>query len=399
MNPLGRQPSRVSLLSWWSDSNPNLQSPATINLHTMAKPLARYLYHRSAMRIIKTYHGQTLTAEILELYASYLPWTFTSAATKAMIISEVILSLRCDESLAQALISSAIFPHLKHILESRDRSLQDPVLQKVTRILMQSLYDHQVSYVIERTTGLPLTTEILELYASCLSYRPVSAQAKTMIVSELRHQVKRDRSQVSTIFRHCMEQLLESQDDLMQNLALQAATSGLLRSLCAHQVSGLIEKKRGQPLTAELLEVYASCLTWTFVDAETKAMILSELRRQIERDGNQACIVFLQCKQSLQTLAESFVQDAHLRESVASLLRCLSVHKSSILLGANDSKQLEAEIRWLYEAWEDTYQGYMIYGSSEDNLRAKPKYLSLSPRLLGENPYYPQSPKECVDTL
>ncbi|KAK7033421.1 hypothetical protein R3P38DRAFT_3265338 [Favolaschia claudopus] len=246
MNPLARQLSRVSLLSWWSDSNPNLQSPATINLHTMAKPLTRYLYHRQAMEIIQTYHGQALTAEILELYASYLPWRFISASTKAMILSEF-----CH------------FSHLKHILESSDRSLRDPGLQKLALQLMQSLYDHQVSYLIERTTGLPLTTEILELYAPYLSYRLVSAEAKTMIVSELRCRVQRDKSQVSSIFRHCIEQILESPDaNFMQDLALQEATSGLLQSLCAHQVSSLIEKKRGQPLTAELLEVYASCLTY-----------------------------------------------------------------------------------------------------------------------------------------
>ncbi|KAK7016341.1 hypothetical protein R3P38DRAFT_2445787, partial [Favolaschia claudopus] len=125
MNPLARQPSRVSLLSWWSDSNPNLQSPATINLHTMAKPLTRYLYHRQAMKIIQSYHGQPHTAEMLELYASYLPWKFISASTKAMILSALILGLQHrDENTVQALINSPIFSHLRHILESPESSVQ-----------------------------------------------------------------------------------------------------------------------------------------------------------------------------------------------------------------------------------------------------------------------------------
>ncbi|KAK7016342.1 hypothetical protein R3P38DRAFT_2994314 [Favolaschia claudopus] len=172
-----------------------------------------------------------------------------------------------------------------------------------------------------------------------------------MILSELHHQVERDASQVPTIFQHC-KQILDFPDDLMQDLALQAATYGLLQSLFAHQVSTLIENKRGRPLTAELLDSYASCLTWTFVSASTKTMILSELRRQVERDESQVSTIFQHCRQIFEA-PESLAQDVDLQAAAGNLLRCLHVHQMSALLRSNRASELSlaAEILELYAFW------------------------------------------------
>ncbi|KAJ7630212.1 hypothetical protein FB45DRAFT_1058258, partial [Roridomyces roridus] len=72
MPPLQRQETRTSLLSWWSDSNPLLQSGPTINLHAAAKPLIKWMHHQQALGIIEKHNEVPLTAELLEIYASYL---------------------------------------------------------------------------------------------------------------------------------------------------------------------------------------------------------------------------------------------------------------------------------------------------------------------------------------
>jgi hypothetical protein len=68
-NPLARQRTRESLLSYWSDSNP---PGATISIHTLAKPLMKRMYHQQALALIKENEGMALTKEMLESYSSYL---------------------------------------------------------------------------------------------------------------------------------------------------------------------------------------------------------------------------------------------------------------------------------------------------------------------------------------
>jgi hypothetical protein len=69
MPPLTRQD---TVLSWWSDSNPLLRGP-TINLHAVAKPLMRWMYHRQALELLKRNQGSPLLTETLEIYSSYFP--------------------------------------------------------------------------------------------------------------------------------------------------------------------------------------------------------------------------------------------------------------------------------------------------------------------------------------
>ncbi|KAJ7453000.1 armadillo-type protein [Mycena galericulata] len=86
MPPLTRQPTRQSIFSWWSDSNP---TGATINLHAAAKPLMRLLYHRQAMSFVKRNHDKLLSSEMIDIYASYIGWKYVSPSTKAMIMKEL----------------------------------------------------------------------------------------------------------------------------------------------------------------------------------------------------------------------------------------------------------------------------------------------------------------------
>jgi hypothetical protein len=72
MPPLARTDTRASVHSWWSDSNPLLKGP-TINLHAVAKPLMKRMYHRQAKEFIGKNRGNPLSTETVEIYSSYFP--------------------------------------------------------------------------------------------------------------------------------------------------------------------------------------------------------------------------------------------------------------------------------------------------------------------------------------
>jgi hypothetical protein len=74
MPPLTRTDTRASIFSWWSDSNSLLRYGPTINLHAAAKPLMKLMYHRQVKGFIRENKGSPLSAEMMEIYWSYLPY-------------------------------------------------------------------------------------------------------------------------------------------------------------------------------------------------------------------------------------------------------------------------------------------------------------------------------------
>ncbi|KAJ7636440.1 armadillo-type protein [Roridomyces roridus] len=84
---LSRQPSVPSLLSYWSDSSP---APASIRLHTLAKPLQKYLYRQQAVGFIKGDWVRKLDREMMEVYRSYLTYKDAGTQTKAVVLNFLI---------------------------------------------------------------------------------------------------------------------------------------------------------------------------------------------------------------------------------------------------------------------------------------------------------------------
>ncbi|KAF7356894.1 hypothetical protein MVEN_01025200 [Mycena venus] len=118
MSPFAYQEARASLISWWSDSNPGLQGP-TINLHTAAKPLMKWMYYRQAVGIIKKRRGRPLSSETLDIYSSYLPLNYVSWATKVAIWSELADRATSQDD-ARMVVDSHIFPYIVQMLGSPD---------------------------------------------------------------------------------------------------------------------------------------------------------------------------------------------------------------------------------------------------------------------------------------
>ncbi|KAJ7172792.1 armadillo-type protein [Mycena crocata] len=86
MPPLNRQATLESIHSWWSDSNP---PGATINLHTAAKPLMRWMYHRAVLAFIQRNSGLPLAEETVCIYFSYLEDKYVSDLTKSAVLAEL----------------------------------------------------------------------------------------------------------------------------------------------------------------------------------------------------------------------------------------------------------------------------------------------------------------------
>ncbi|KAJ6532359.1 armadillo-type protein [Mycena capillaripes] len=143
---LSRQSSRTSLLSWWSDRNPGLPGP-TINIHSLAKPLMKWMYDRQALDMIGDNRGTLLSREQLEIYASYLLSDLVGWATKAAIFTDLAHRSLIHEMEARAVINSAVFGYLAQMLGSPNAGAR-----RCSCDLLTSLVAHQST----RTTILEL---------------------------------------------------------------------------------------------------------------------------------------------------------------------------------------------------------------------------------------------------
>ncbi|KAJ7622382.1 hypothetical protein FB45DRAFT_927656 [Roridomyces roridus] len=90
MAALPRAETRGSLASWWSDSNPLVVQGPTINIHALAKPLMRRMYHRQALAFIaQDVRGRPLSEEMIEIYTSYLACKYVFLETQARVLEHL----------------------------------------------------------------------------------------------------------------------------------------------------------------------------------------------------------------------------------------------------------------------------------------------------------------------
>ncbi|KAK7033417.1 hypothetical protein R3P38DRAFT_3352554 [Favolaschia claudopus] len=297
--PLTRRTTRSSIHSWWSDSNPNLQGPATINLHSAAKPLMRFLHHRQAVDIIKKNRFGPLTDELLDIYASYLPWNFVSTSTKALILSELEERARVPSN-AQVIVDSPIFIQLQQMLEwtldDQNRDREAITLQIAGRPLMESLHHKEALSFIQKNSQQPLSTGILDGYAAYLSWNLLSWSTKGLLLSTLksRASVESDTQAVLNSPVLCiLQQMVEFPEIKPENqdreaLALAAAAKYVIQCLHHTIVSALIHKSQDVPLSANLLDKYAAYLTLPSISDSTKATIFDDLKSRACTDDSEA---------------------------------------------------------------------------------------------------------------
>ncbi|KAF7350393.1 hypothetical protein MVEN_01344100 [Mycena venus] len=145
MLPLARQDTRPSIHSWWSDRNPGLWGP-TINIHAMAKPLMRWMYHRQALQFIRENRDSPLSTETLEIYSSYFPLEYVFWSTKTAILSE-LAERASDIDNARIVADSPILKYIAHMLGSPDVEARNSSCR-----LLEGLVRHE--YTIPAILGL-----------------------------------------------------------------------------------------------------------------------------------------------------------------------------------------------------------------------------------------------------
>ncbi|KAJ7438422.1 armadillo-type protein [Mycena latifolia] len=121
--PLTRQPTLDSVRSYWSDRN-SLAIGATINLHAVAKPVMRVLYHRAVLDFIAKNRGRPLSREEMEIYSSYLAYSYVSSYTKAKILWE-LGARSCSTNDAQAVVNSLVLRLSDEFLSSPDAKVRE----------------------------------------------------------------------------------------------------------------------------------------------------------------------------------------------------------------------------------------------------------------------------------
>ncbi|KAJ7643574.1 hypothetical protein FB45DRAFT_1052518 [Roridomyces roridus] len=131
MQSLGnRDQSQVSLLSWWSDSNPGLKGP----MHTMTKPLLWLMYHRQALEYIRLNSHKPLTEAMLDILSSYIECKYVASRTKLRVLSHLSFRAQLDMKEAQNIADSSVFSAIPLLLESSDVHIRRESAKLITRL-------------------------------------------------------------------------------------------------------------------------------------------------------------------------------------------------------------------------------------------------------------------------
>ncbi|KAJ7633221.1 hypothetical protein FB45DRAFT_792630 [Roridomyces roridus] len=259
--------SQVSLVSWWSDSNP---IGPTINLRTVVKPLVWLMYHRQALEYIRDNEFEPLTKAMLDIFCSYLDCKYVANRTKLRVWEHLAQRLSWDTAEAQRIAHSSVFQEIPQLLESptarirwksaqviaaltTNKSVVAPIsdLNRIAEKLEPLLRDEDTAIVHSAMSALvqialwslensalgytrdtaPLTEEIvMNICASCLQSKHVGSAAKLIILRRLTQDVGAFDMGAQSILCSSMiseiPQLLES-----SNAEIRRATTELTTAL------------------------------------------------------------------------------------------------------------------------------------------------------------------------
>ncbi|KAJ7115105.1 hypothetical protein C8R43DRAFT_1038982 [Mycena crocata] len=115
-----------SIHSWWSDSN---SLGATIPLHTLAKPLSKFLHHRQVAGILSQLEWP-VSEETLDVLSCYLETNEILTSTKLLILGDIDLKARreaFEDSRGMGLgrLRQALLPVLMRLLLSPEKRIVD----------------------------------------------------------------------------------------------------------------------------------------------------------------------------------------------------------------------------------------------------------------------------------
>ncbi|KAJ6526479.1 armadillo-type protein [Mycena vulgaris] len=151
MNSLTGQRTPESVRSWWSDNNP---TGPNSNLHALAKPLMKLMYHRQALDYIAEHDGKPLSRDDMEIYASYLEFKHVSSATKTAVLRE--LTARVNSQNDHDARTMVDFLSLHPPTPSSNHAI--PTSASVCKQLVSLLQDEDFNVRMEALSALGLIT-------------------------------------------------------------------------------------------------------------------------------------------------------------------------------------------------------------------------------------------------
>ncbi|KAJ7488204.1 hypothetical protein FB451DRAFT_733327 [Mycena latifolia] len=172
-------PRPESLHSWWSNSNP---PGPTIPLHTLAKPLSRFLHRRQLSGISKG-RGQPISKENVDILACYLEAKEIPISTKLEILEDLEARAKWE---AQAKTMAQEYPlaTLIRLFHSPETAIVESVCSLLGSLAMWKSVNAEVtllntcSHLIPLaipSNGLPLKQSVYAL--SCISIWETGARA------------------------------------------------------------------------------------------------------------------------------------------------------------------------------------------------------------------------------
>ncbi|KAJ7926258.1 armadillo-type protein [Mycena leptocephala] len=211
-----RSPTRQSIHSWWSDSNP---VGATISLHAAAKPLMSLLYQRQARGFIKSNQGTLLSKTIVDVYFSYLAFKYISPTTKLLVLKELDTRATAEQEDACSIVDSLVVePDLvSELLES-----PHPAIRRSTCWLFTHLAGHKSATVAFLPLGVRLVPLLQDPDTSVIE----SALFALWVISEVPDGA---RAVVEAQAVEHVSQLLHSSHDKFRRW-----TCGMLGTLARH---------------------------------------------------------------------------------------------------------------------------------------------------------------------
>ncbi|KAJ7612651.1 armadillo-type protein [Roridomyces roridus] len=231
MPPLQRQETRTSLLSWWSDSNPLLQAGPTINLHAAAKPLMKWMHHQRALGIIGKHNEVPLTAELLDIYASYLSYKYISLATQRTVLKHLSTRAWLLKTDVAEILRSPILEQIPRLLESHDRQLQILACSLVGKLLAHqygiagqftsSVKDEdalvQITYILVVVLGQP-ERAMIEAFQTLLESNTEAVRRwSCILIKDLaREKAAEGVLTASEVIEKLVGLLCDSDDDVVQ---------------------------------------------------------------------------------------------------------------------------------------------------------------------------------------
>ncbi|KAJ7120196.1 armadillo-type protein [Mycena epipterygia] len=185
---LRRWPTRESIHSWWSDSN---SLGATIPLHTLSKPLLKYLYHRQALGIMTP---SPLTAAKVDLLTTYLDFKDISSSTRVLVLDHLRVRAWESQFEAEIIIDGDVLAFVNRLLQSSDLdvvlftcgmlrsiayydSLQTAVLKPDPCMQLVSLLSHKNSRIQEEAVNV----------LACISSGPAEGPRAVVNADALSH--------------------------------------------------------------------------------------------------------------------------------------------------------------------------------------------------------------------